>query len=139
MGYDIAQYYKMELLIQKLKLGIVKNCSLEPLEAAERDGKEPAVVFDAYAEFTNTEIKQLPGYVDLQTKTKLGVARRRVLLLESNIEKKGLNDIPEYRHLFRKCPEEEKEEEVQGKFQMGGSKQSALEATISLGQSLRSG
>lgn len=138
--YEIAQFYEMTLLIEKLKLGIVKNCSLEPLEAAERAGKEPAVVFDAYSEFTNDEIKKLPGYADLQTKTKLSVARRRVELLEKNIAKKGLSQDAKYMNLFRKCHEEEREEEAQVKFQLGGSsKESALEATISLGQSLRSG
>merc|ERR1719440_1784676 len=65
--YDIAKEYNMTLLIEKVKLGIIKNCDLEPLVVAEGDHKFPDVVFNAFAEFSLDESKSLDGYSHLDT------------------------------------------------------------------------
>jgi len=105
--YDIANEYEMELLVEKLKLGIIKNCELGPLEAAQKADKPPDVVYNAFAEFECDELMSLPGYGDLDAKTRLEVMRRRVELLEGKLETKAMNkNRSAHDGLFRECPKE---------------------------------
>jgi len=105
---DIAKEYRMELLLDRLKLGVVKNCDFELLEAAERNNAwPPEVVLEAFAEFSVDELKALPGYSSLQATTKVELARRRVALLERELAKKALEPCRTvHPQLFRKCPPE---------------------------------
>jgi hypothetical protein len=59
--YAIAVDYNMDLLIQKLKLGIVKQGTVQPLHDMEANGTRPDVVLDAFAEFAVDELRNLPG------------------------------------------------------------------------------
>lgn len=105
--YEIALEYGMSLLIEKLKLGIVKNCSLEPLVAAERSRRWPDVVLKAFAEFAVDEFKVLPGYGELQTRTKIEVAKRRIELLEQQFQAQRMGQCRSaHAHAFRDCPPE---------------------------------
>mmetsp|Transcript_5682 Transcript_5682/g.9209 ORF Transcript_5682/g.9209 Transcript_5682/m.9209 type:complete len:270 (+) Transcript_5682:137-946(+) len=99
--YDIAKEYQMGMLLEKLKLGIIKNCDMGPLELQD----PPDIAFDAFAEFALDELRDLPGWLDLPAATKVEVCRRRVTLLEAH-----LNEMKDVRHgqdrIFRKCPPE---------------------------------
>eukprot|EP00397_Hematodinium_sp_SG-2012_P038634 GEMP01042058.1.p1 GENE.GEMP01042058.1~~GEMP01042058.1.p1 ORF type:complete len:329 (+),score=37.90 GEMP01042058.1:126-989(+) len=104
--YALSKELKMELLIQKLKLGIIKNCSLCPLLVAQEHEKSPDVVFDAFAEFTLNDLKLLDEFDKLSAETRFEVARRRAEVLERQLR----HDIMEKVYtqakarLFRICP-----------------------------------
>merc|ERR550514_1393304 len=107
----IANDYNMVLLKEKMKVGIMKNCSIEPLKVAEDKKLDvlPPVVVDAFAEFKLQELKGMEGYTELQAATKLAVARKRIEVLEHAIsDSRAMSDARQsHRFLFRACPEEE--------------------------------
>lgn len=109
--YLIAKEYKMDMLIEKMKVGIIKNCVIEPLRVAEDKKLDvlPKVVVDAFAEFTLSDLRDLEGYHDLQAPTKLAVSRRRIEVLENAVTtSRALSDaFRSHRYLFRTCPDEE--------------------------------
>jgi len=113
--YALAKELKMDLLIQKLKLGIIKSCCLEPLLNAQRVGKDPDVVFDAFAEFAIEDFKTLNKFDMLDSSTKLEVYRRRAEILEKLIKTtKPMQHVYENEKLrmFRECLEPCDEEEI---------------------------
>lgn len=108
---DIAKEYEMDILLGRLKIGVVANCDVEPLFAAERQrnaGIEPQdVIYTAFAEFSADEFKSLEGYELLEPRTKVEVARRRVQLLENLLARKEMADVrARAENLFRVCPPE---------------------------------
>jgi len=124
--YLIAKDYKMDMLIEKMKVGIIKNCAIEPLRVAEEKKLDvlPKVVVDAFAEFALTDLRGLEGYHDLLPTTKLEVARRRIEVLETAMmEKRSMDDsLRAHRYLFRTCPDEERAPEGEEDIFGGGSK-----------------
>lgn len=89
--YAIALDYGMELLIQSLKLGIIKQGALHVLEEQEKSftGGVPQcdVLYDAFAEYSQLELKSLEGYNNLHASTKLDLAHRRINILEDQLKK----------------------------------------------------
>eukprot|EP00928_Gymnodinium_smaydae_P039671 TRINITY_DN27047_c0_g2_i1.p1 TRINITY_DN27047_c0_g2~~TRINITY_DN27047_c0_g2_i1.p1 ORF type:complete len:335 (-),score=73.03 TRINITY_DN27047_c0_g2_i1:71-991(-) len=115
--YGIAREFGMELLLERLKIGLAKNCDLDTLRRAEQDLAEwspedveknfPRVVFDAFAEFSVDELHALPGYAELSERTRLEIAERRVLLLERHLAGSNFNACrAAHTELFRDCPAE---------------------------------
>lgn len=114
--YDICREYSMDLLIERLKLGITKQCDVSHLEAVQDVLRKPVqppetlasimphVVFDAFAEFAVDELKALPGYEGLLPRTKLEIAQRRVAKLERHLAKHFQHRQVSHPELFRKCP-----------------------------------
>lgn len=115
--YDIAREYNMFLLIEKMKVGIARQCDISLLEVAqhaleqlhpeERVTTFPHVIFDAFAEYTVDEFQAIPGYSRLCLRTKLEIARRRVAMLEEHLAKKNCAEHRRsHPELFRRCPPE---------------------------------
>jgi len=110
----------MELLTQKIKLGIIKACSVEPLlacEDAQRDKNTEMseVVLEAFQEYAVREFDQLPRADELSVRTKLTVIEKRVEMLERRAReyretRKGARDGHLYKNhhvtLFRQCPQQ---------------------------------
>merc|ERR1712000_582354 len=105
--YYIALEYNMEKLMETMKLGIVKYCTLEPIVVAQESEKISQLLINAFAEFATEELKALPGYEHLTTSTKVTLALRRVQLLEERLEHKTMEPCRlAHAHLFRECPPE---------------------------------
>lgn len=68
--HDIAKEYGMELLMNQLKIGMMKNCNLRTLELAEDAGIWPDLLLDVFAQFTAEQLEALPGFAGLQPDTK---------------------------------------------------------------------
>jgi len=107
--YSISKELKMDLLIQKLKLGIIKGCCLKPLQAVQKKKEDAGVVFDAFAEFALNDLKKLDNFEgNIVTSTRLEVCRRRAKILEDLLKnQKALRNVyaQEKLRLFRECPE----------------------------------
>lgn len=107
--YSISRELKMDLLIQKLKLGIIKGCCLEPLKAMQKKKEDAGVVLDAFAEFALNDLKKLDNFEqNLEKSTRLEICRRRAKILEDLLKnQKALRNVyaQEKLTLFRECQE----------------------------------
>lgn len=82
--HDIAREYGMDLLIQKLRAGVLKNSDVGTLKLAERLDALPELLLDVFAEFAAEDLEALPGYDELQESTKASVAERREIRAEQH-------------------------------------------------------
>ncbi|CAD7960094.1 unnamed protein product [Amoebophrya sp. A120] len=126
---EIAQDYGMDLVLQKIKLGLMKRGSVKPLLDAlyvmKPEQRVPPVVLEAYAEFTLAETKVMLRYDELPALLRRRIAETRVKILETLLRTQpSLKHVyEENKHVFfREVPDEEYTAEGASPTQTGQSR-----------------
>eukprot|EP00392_Amoebophrya_sp_AT5.2_P006100 g6110.t1 len=87
---EIAEDYEMDLVLQKIKLGLIKRGSvkilLDALATLKPSSRIPPAVIEAFAEFTLHELSVMPRYEELPVLLRRRIAETRVKILENLLQ-----------------------------------------------------